>query len=899
LVRLLLGKWRVKKEYKRVMQACQIGPPQGLDESMLKTGALLGDADHLARQWSTRPLYERFLQIVEQYPRKTALADGDAALSYRELAALATDMAARLAARDLQGQPVCIALPAGNDFIAAMLGCLAAGCPYVPLDMSFPPERNRHIIAHSQPAAIIGAGGAVELAPELPLLSPPTHADLAFRSFGATADSVAHIIYTSGSTGLPKGIYQSQRNLMGDALRYAAIAGIEASDEMTLLYSPSVNGSMRDIYGALLTGATLHILNLRRRGLTYARNVLLGSSLSIYHSIPPVLRAILRDMEPHQIMPSVRFIYLSGDSLLRQDVEACRHHMPNALIYTGLGSSEVTTAYTEWFVPLQAAGLPEIVPVGYPSSNLVAQVMDEHGAVLAPGSVGELVVAGSVLGLGYWRASESQLAIFGPDPQHPDWRRYRTGDMVRADADGLLHYLGRKGREVKINGYRVEPVQVEAVLRGVAGVHDAVVVPRRVGTHTELVAFVTPAEVLVASLQAACRQSLPGFMQPARIRLLEAMPKLANFKPDLKTLDALLGDEAVQVMPAQTADGFLQAVVERAWQEALGEPVAGPEQSWRDSGGDSLRAVILLAKLEKALGRRIPPETLLPDMTVAWLTACLENQAETDAPGAAGVRVFMAPGLDDGVNLPFNTLIHNLRQCCDVTLLPYDTGDARSVNDLGFEAIIQRTLLLIAGAGSQPVHLAGYSYGARIAFELACRLGHERVASLTLLDMSTRYGRGAPSGGLWQQLLHWLSPSVPLYYTRKIFSRALVFRLARLYGSIGGLGALEPIWRRQYRRQRRSPFSLYLGNLIRMKTAPVMNRNYEGGHIHLLRTDNVAWRGCSDALGWEERCATVAVHWLRGGKHEEVPVHPQLMPVLQAILQLPPNAVVGHQPPAG
>jgi fengycin family lipopeptide synthetase E len=476
-----------------------------------------------------KPAAALFLEAATRDPHRLAIDDGALPLTYDALQRLAGAIAAELRASSERG-PVAIALPMGARFPAAMLAALACGRPYLPLDTGFPLERNAQIVAHAQPGLVVTdratAAAARAIAPSLPLVLvddlPP-----AGRPFEvtATADDPAYILYTSGSTGRPKGVVQNQRGLLHDVMQYVNSVHLDTGDRLTQLYSPSVNGAIRDVYGALLTGGTLYPVDLRREGLRRLRSLLLDGKITILHAMPPVFRAVHEALGQEPCPPAVRLVYLAGDRIFTGDVARFRQATaPGTLLYVGIGSTENATIYRQWFLGHRTPVEGHLLPVGYPVPDRPSVLLAEDGTPVRPGETGEIVVTSRYMALGYWNEPALTATAFRPSPADPEARVFHTGDLGRERPDGLLEFVGRRDRQLKIRGYRVEPAETEAALRAIPGVADAAVIGRSDGpTGPRLAAFVAaaPGTTLDAgSLAARLAASLPAHQRPHTIRLL-------------------------------------------------------------------------------------------------------------------------------------------------------------------------------------------------------------------------------------------------------------------------------------------------------------------------------------------------------------------------------------------
>ena len=447
------------------------------------------------------PLRHRFAEVAAVYASQPAILDDEGTLSYAELLSLAGRYASVISARIPVSEPVALCMKTNRHVVAAMLGALFVGRPYVPLDPAYPADHLRRVITHSGARLVIGFSRA-DLAP-LAGLAPRqvdavTTADVLTASVSfqdeAGPESPAYIIYTSGSTGAPKGVWQDQRGLLHDVMQYTQVVRPGCGDRHSLLYSPCVNGALRDIYGSILNGATLCMSDLRGEGLQKVLHDLVARRVTILHAMPPVLRSLIR-VADGPICPDARLLYTAGDRFLTQDLLAVRANLPDSCdIYTGIGSTECATLYRQWIIPKDLVPDTELVPVGYPVEQREMRLVDEDGRDVPTGAVGQIRVCSCYIARGYWNDDELTRRSFSTDPDRPDWRCFQPGDLGRRRSDGLLEFLGRADRQIKIRGYRIEPAEIEAALRRIDGIAEAAIVPRQHNGKTALVAFVEPAD---------------------------------------------------------------------------------------------------------------------------------------------------------------------------------------------------------------------------------------------------------------------------------------------------------------------------------------------------------------------------------------------------------------------
>lgn len=644
-------------------------------------------------------IIDRFDVVVQRFSERVALSDCTDRLTYGELARLVYRIAAAVSdsVADRSG-PVAIMLSRDVSFPAAMLGALASGRGFVPLDAGDPPERIRHVAAQSGAAAVISAG---ELASQsrslfsngLPVLDIHSLSDAARQPPPSCSrpDDLAFIVYTSGSTGRPKGAFHNHRNLLHDVLQQTNTLHLNADDRVALVYSPAVIAAIREIFMTLLNGASLHILppqQLQPSGLV---REIRARGITICRTVPVLLRRLAQSLGPDERLDTVRVVGMGSQRIDWGDFDVFRSHFPSdACLIVGIGATECGGNYCHWFVDEELRAKGGRLPIGRILPDASVMIADGDGCPVADGEVGEFVVASRYLALGYWRDPHLTGQVFAIDPGDPETRIFKTGDMGRMRPDGLLEYVGRRDQQIKLRGHRIEIGEIELVLGECTGVEDAAVVVRRdeTGLPKSLAAYVErrpdAQELLPRDLLSILAKRLPGYMVPASLYVVEKLPRLPHLKIDRVRLAEL--DLATQVQLRDQTTGKL-AVLTRRSKKILGSNVPALAPFWRrvkkmpaaifgpskvellideiiciferviemkgakandtvaSAGGDSLHAVMVAAEIEQKYHLELPAEFAEERRTVGeiarWIHAhrgLLPGRANGNPAGSADLK---------------------------------------------------------------------------------------------------------------------------------------------------------------------------------------------------------------------------------------------------------------------
>ncbi|MEI9991933.1 MAG: alpha/beta fold hydrolase [Rhizomicrobium sp.] len=693
-----------------------------------------------------QPIFELFAKAASRHPDRIALDDGARSLSYAETLAAARALAQRIASETAQGDLVGILLPSCCDFSVAMLACLAAGRLFVPLDSHYPQAWLAGVVKDCGMAAVIGRFDDAEtdqLVPQgvrrIDLGESKISPAVPFAPVGP--DAPAFVLFTSGSTGKPKGIVNSQRALLRRVAQYAEAAHIDETDRFLPLSSECTIAGLRERFTALLSGATLHLIDVQRAGARAILDRLAG--VTLVYAVP----ALLRSLTPLGAAPSsLRVLRVGGEAVLWSDIDALRAWLPpDCRIELGYSSTEAPIM--QWFVPADFPREGERVPLGYPLAGNALAVVGESGEAATPGDAGELVLRSPYVALGRWVDGKVDAGDFPADPNDPSCRIHRTGDLVCLRADGLIDLVGRKDRQIKIRGVRVEPGELEAAIRRRPGIRDVAVYPRRVGAQWWLIAYVVGNSV---GLKAALRDSLPAALQPQRIHCIDAIPRLASAKLDRTALAALDEDRQRQEVecaaPASAAPlGKTEETVAAIWRRVLKRDRIGRDDDFFDCGGDSLSTLELMFALEEALAVRLPVTAIYAAPTIARLAAAIDDRRVAEfsplvpIKDGMGIPLFIVHGLGGNVMELF-AAGRRIAGDAPVYAIQARGVDGRETPATAIAAMADdyiAEILKLCPHGA--FHLAGYSSGGLIAFEMARLLARagEPPASLTLIDAQT------------------------------------------------------------------------------------------------------------------------------------------------------------------
>ncbi len=511
-------------------------------------------------------IHEPFLQRAQESPDSLAVTLGDDEVSYGELERRSRRVARSLVGHGAQpGDRVCLFVAKSPAAVAAMLGCLRAGCVYVPIDLGSPPARLRLIIGAADPAFALvdgAAGGAFEQVRDAAQsavvieLDDEASDDAPLPAVQLEADAPAHILFTSGSTGTPKGVVITHANVATFVEWANGYFGLTADDRVSGHAPFHFDLSTFDVFGALSAGAELHLVppaaNLLPRDLAA---LIERRQLTQWFSVPSVfaymdkLRAV-----PESGFASLRRIIWCGDVLPTPVLRAWMMRHPHATFTNLYGPTEATIASSYHTLEAVPPDATAAVPIGVGCGGEELLVLDESLQPVGAGVVGDLYIAGAGLSPGYWRDPEKTAAAFLPDPRG-DGRIYRTGDLARRGDDGLVYFVGRSDSQIKSRGHRIELGEVESAANTLPQVREVAVVAVDASDFEGKAICCAWAPSEQASegdrLRGELQPLLPSYMLPSRWLRLPSLPKNPNGKIDRRRVRELFEEEA----RTEVADG--------------------------------------------------------------------------------------------------------------------------------------------------------------------------------------------------------------------------------------------------------------------------------------------------------------------------------------------------------
>ncbi|WP_160712986.1 non-ribosomal peptide synthetase [Chitinophaga solisilvae] len=605
---------RMMQQYEQLLLAIIAAPESRIGSLPLLTPAATQQVLHTfndtCRDRSPQPpVITLFEMQAARTPDAVALSFGAERMTYRTLNEKANRIAHYLQQQGVREHtfiPVC--MQRSMDLIVAITAILKTGAAYVPVDPGYPAARIRHILQDTAyPVLLTDESCYAIIAAEVDAekLLIPAATDFS----GQTTDNplrtdaphrCTYLIYTSGSTGTPKGVQMPDSALSNLLLWQRDQAGYEKAYTVLQFASINFDVSFQEIFFTLCFGGELRLIaEQERKDMPALMKVIHDAGVTSLFLPYVVLQSLaVYAVENNDYPQRLYDVFTAGEQLkLGRDIEqlmtAC-----GAALHNQYGPSEthVVTAYT---IRPEDYRLRPLPPIGKPVDNTMIYILSPDGNVCPVGVPGELYIGGAQVALGYLHLPELTAGRFMDNPFHAGGRLYRSGDICRWLADGNIEYIGRRDEQVKIRGYRIEPGEIEKVLQASPQVKHACVTVHGTDTASRiLVAYIVPdgpfhREAIMEHL----REQLPAHMIPALLMELEQLPVTPNGKVNKRALPAPDWNAQVSQQP-QEPRSKEEALLTDIWKSVLQLENIGIHQGFFESGGNSIIAIRLIAKMQ-------------------------------------------------------------------------------------------------------------------------------------------------------------------------------------------------------------------------------------------------------------------------------------------------------------
>lgn len=575
-------------------------------------------------------VHDAFANARDAWPDATAVAHGDASITYAMLDRRAGSLAARLRDAGIgTGDIVGIALPRSIDAVVALLGTIKAGAAYLPLDLALPHERLAFMVETAGVRAIVvDPSSDLRVLPQGPARIPVEGDDAPLAASKVDGDALAYVLFTSGSTGVPKGVEIRQRSLVR---RLHGVDYVRLDHDSRILHAAPLGFDISglELWGALFNGGTVVVHD--EAVPTAAR---LRENITRHRVTHGIMAAALFNTvvdEDPSVFAGLRELIVGGESLSVDHIRRMQAIAPALQLHNGYGPTECTIMCTDHAIPRDLAADTTVIPIGRLLEDTTGYVLNRRLQPLPAGVIGELCIGGVGVARGYLGRPELNVERFVRNPFVDGDVLYRTGDQVRYRDDGQIEFVGRTDAQVKIRGHRIELTEIETVLARHPGVATCAVVARAdLPGEKRLVAYYVPAnEVHAPQLRAHLAAALPPYMVPTRYVALDELPLTGNGKVDRRSLpapDRRRPELTVDYAPAASA---LEARLCEAFGALLDIEGVGRQDNFFELGGSSLLAVRLAEQIRNEGWQRddeaprVAAPTIFQNPTPARLAAVL------------------------------------------------------------------------------------------------------------------------------------------------------------------------------------------------------------------------------------------------------------------------------------
>ncbi|TKC96364.1 non-ribosomal peptide synthetase [Polyangium fumosum] len=605
---------------------------------------------------STELLHTLFTSQAEARPTHLAIVSPERRMTYGELDRLVCRIGRRLRKEGAApGKLVGVVMEKGWEQVAAVLGIVASGAAYLPIDAALPEERRNYLIAHGQVELVLTqskVNDGLQWPDAVTRLCVDDETTWSGFEDGPLSpvqvpEDLAYVIYTSGSTGSPKGVVIDHRGAVNTILDINRRFGVGHEDRVLAVSSLSFDLSVYDIFGLLAAGGTIVLPDQERRlDPEHWAELVVREGVTLWNSVPTLMEMLVEHAtgRPEATPDRLRLVLMSGDwipvtlpgriaALVGDDAREARK-----VQVMSLGGATEASIWSILYPIDHVDPAWKSIPYGRPMVNQTFHVLDEALDACPVWVPGHLYIGGIGLAKGYWRDEQKTRESFLRHPRTGE-QLYRTGDMGRYLRDGNIEFLGRDDDQVKVGGHRIELGEIEAALVQHPGVTAAAVVAK--GAHgggKQLIGYVVPSNAdaarrgsFDAALRDFLRAKLPAYMIPAGFMLLDALPLTANGKVDRKALQLIampVSSEAELVAPRDAMEASLAAIV----MDVSGLQKVGIHQSFFELGINSILMVRIASRIKDSITKDFAVVELFRYATISALAARLQKGGSEEVP---------------------------------------------------------------------------------------------------------------------------------------------------------------------------------------------------------------------------------------------------------------------------
>ncbi|MGM9978309.1 MAG: amino acid adenylation domain-containing protein, partial [Clostridium sp.] len=560
-------------------------------------------------------IQEIFEEMASKYPNKTAVICKDKQISYKELNEKANSIANILRNKGIKPDDfVGIMTERSIETIIGIYGIMKAGGAYVPIDISYPEERVNYMLEDSKSKLLLIDNKGYEFKTEIEKINLNDKSNylgnIENLELVNKPEDLAYLIYTSGTTGKPKGVMIEHRGVLN--LRQHFKKSYKVTEEDIALQFANIvfDASVLEMTMSLLVGGTLLIVpDDYRQNIKEFEKYVKDNKGTITLLPPPFLAQV--NLETIKTMVS------GGSESSREIVEKTIKN--NSRYINAYGPTESTVCATYWEYE---GKIGNKIPIGKPITNTKIYILNKD-KLCGIGIPGEICIASEGLARGYLNREDLTKEKFVENPIVKGERIYRTGDLGRWLIDGNIEYMGRIDEQVKVRGFRIELGEIESVLRKQKNIEDVAVVLKGETDKYICAYIVSEEEVNIEELKKEINKELPDYMIPSQIAQIEKIPMNASGKVDKKALPEIARVKEKEYIAPRNEE---ERVLVKVFEEILGVDNVGIKDNFFQLGGDSIKATVLINKIEELIGVRVPFKEVFLNPTIEELSKAINNK---------------------------------------------------------------------------------------------------------------------------------------------------------------------------------------------------------------------------------------------------------------------------------
>jgi len=568
-------------------------------------------------------------EISAKFPDNIALSYGQTQISYKEFNNRSNQLARQIIAKGIQkGDVVGLIAERSELLIIAIFGIIKAGATYLPISFDWPEDRIQFLLSDTGCSLMLYEKGLVELndfnADTLDITTPDLfEGESENIEFSVEASNPIYIIYTSGTTGVPKGVLTTHSNVTRVVLDNQYLS-LGSSDKILQLSSYTFDGSVFDIYGALLNGGNLVVVGSNDiLEVDLLLNIISKKQVSVFF----LTTALFNTLVDYGIdrLKDVKKILFGGERISKQHATLALKELGKGKLVHVYGPTE-TTVYASYHNVDEIDNERETIPIGKPLSNTTIYLLDKSRKLVAKGTSGEVYIGGTGNAKGYLNRVELSNEKFIINPYKEGDILYKTGDLARMLQDGSIEFMGRIDHQVKIRGYRIELGEIEAHLLRYSGIDEVcVVLYENIDDKYICAYYIAKTDIDFNELKSFLSKSIPAYMIPSYFVKLDKFPLNENGKINKSELPQPSNESINHAEFIAPKDGIERDVAD-VWEDVLKRSSIGVNENFFDVGGNSLKIIELKSKLCKKLNIEITVVELFENATISSFTSSLNKK---------------------------------------------------------------------------------------------------------------------------------------------------------------------------------------------------------------------------------------------------------------------------------